>query len=497
MFTHMHNWAEIRRRVLVDRQRKRSICREFDIHWDTLQKILLHDEPPGYRQARPRARPKLEPFLPILHQILQDDRKAPRKQRHTVRRLFPRLRDEYGYRGGLTMVQGVVQAWREGQAEAFLPLIHRPGDAQADFGRAVVDIAGHSSTAALFVMTLTHSDAIFCAVFPRECTLTFQEGHRLAFACFGGVPRRITYDNTRIAVARIIGQRGEGVTTEFLRLKSHYLFESHFCRVRSPNEKGHVESLLGYARRNFLVPVPEADSFATLNARLQQSCRGDLGRTTRGQSLTNGQLLERERGELLNLPEEPLSIRQVEAVRANSLSLVRFDRNDYSVPTRYAHRRLTVVADVERVRMETAGTIVADHTRCWDRCRTIFDPVHYLGLLERKPGALDFALPLEGWELPACFAALRRRLAEDHGPRGQIEYIRVLERATLEELTAAVEQALRLEISAVDGVRLILEHRRDRPTAPLDLEGRPHLPRVSVPPPDLSGYRSLCGEAQP
>ncbi|WP_408021526.1 Mu transposase domain-containing protein, partial [Singulisphaera acidiphila] len=112
----------------------------------------------------------------------------------------------------------------------------------------------------------------------------------------------------------------------------------------------------------------------------------------------------------------PLSIRQVEAVRANSLSLVRFDRNDYSVPTRYAHRRLTVVADVERVRMETAGTIVADHTRCWDRCRTIFDPVHYLGLLERKPGALDFALPLEGWELPACFAALRRRLAEDHGP---------------------------------------------------------------------------------
>jgi transposase len=495
----MHNWAEIRRRVLVENQSKRSICRQFDIHWDTLQKILLHGEPPGYRQARPRSRPKLEPFLASIHQILQDDRKAPRKQRHTVRRIFQRLRDEHGYRGGLTMVQGVVQAWREGQAEAFLPLAHRPGDAQADFGRAVINIAGQSTIAAMFVMTLTHSDAIFCAVFPRECTLTFQEGHRLAFDCFGGVPRRITYDNTRIAVARIVGQRGEGTTAEFLRLKSHYLFESHFCRVRSPNEKGHVESLLGYARRNFLVPVPEADSFASLNARLERCCRGDLDRTTRGQTMTNAQLLERERAELLAMPEEPLSIRQVETVRANSLSLVRFDRNDYSVPTRYAHRRLTVVANVERVRLETTEMVIADHPRCWERGRTIFDPVHYLGLLERKPGALDFALPLEGWELPACFAVLRERLAEDRGPGGQVEYIRVLrllEQATLEELTAAVEQGLRLEVSAADGVRLILEHRRERPTETLDLEGRPHLQRVHVPAADLSGYGSLCGEVQ-
>src|SRR4051812_37294709 len=117
----MYNWAEIRRRVLVGGQSKRSICREFDIHWDTLQKILSHDEPPGYRQARPRARPKIEPFVPIIHRILQEDRKAPRKQRHTVRRIFRRLKDEHGYLGGLTMVQGVVQAWREGQAEAFVP----------------------------------------------------------------------------------------------------------------------------------------------------------------------------------------------------------------------------------------------------------------------------------------------------------------------------------------------------------------------------------------
>ena len=102
MFTDMENWAEIRRRVLVDGLGKRAACREFDIHWDTLQKILRHPEPPGYRRATPRSRPKLDPFLPVLHQILEEDRKAPRKQRHTAKRLFERLRDEHGYTGGLT-----------------------------------------------------------------------------------------------------------------------------------------------------------------------------------------------------------------------------------------------------------------------------------------------------------------------------------------------------------------------------------------------------------
>jgi transposase len=251
VFTDMENWAEIRRRVLVDGQSKRSVCREFDIHWDTLQKVLNHPEPPGYRRDAPRPRPKLEPFLPVIHQILEEDRKAPKKQRHTARRIFERLRDEYGYTGGKTIVKEAVAAWKGPRAEVFIPLTHRPGEAQVDFGEAEVTLDGQSTKVALFVMTLPYSDAIFVCAFPRECTEAFLEGHVRAFAFFGGVPRRISYDNLKIAVARILGGRDRRLTPEFLRLKSHHLFESHFCRVRRPNEKGHVETLVGYARRNF------------------------------------------------------------------------------------------------------------------------------------------------------------------------------------------------------------------------------------------------------
>ena len=194
MYTNMENWAEIRRRVLVDGLSKRAACRAYNIHWDTLTKILEHAQPPGYRRAQPRPKPKLEPFLPVIHQILEQDKKAPRKQRHTVNRIFQRLCDEQGYEGKLTIVKQAVAAWRCGQAEVFIPLTHRPGEAQVDFGEAEILLDGQATKVALFVMTLPYSDAIFCCAFPRECTEAFLEGHVAAFAFFGGVPRGISYD---------------------------------------------------------------------------------------------------------------------------------------------------------------------------------------------------------------------------------------------------------------------------------------------------------------
>src|ERR1700730_12742375 len=151
VFTNMEKWAEIRRRVLVDGQSKRSTCREFAIHWDTLQKILGHPEPSGYRRAGPRPKHKLAPFLPVIHQTLKDDRKAPRKQRHTARRIFERLRDEHGYSGKLTIVKEAVAARKLRTAEVFIPLAHRPGEAQVDFGQAEVTLDGRTVTGALFV----------------------------------------------------------------------------------------------------------------------------------------------------------------------------------------------------------------------------------------------------------------------------------------------------------------------------------------------------------
>ena len=495
MFTNMEQWAEIRRRVLSGEISKRQACREYELHWQTLQKILGQSEPTPFRRKTPRARPRLDPFVPIIHGWLDADRAMPPKQRHTAERIYQRLRDEHGYAGCRSIVRAAVAAWRQSQAEVFVPLTQRPGEAQADFGEAQAVVAGERVAVAFLVVTLPYSDAFFVAAFPKECTETFQEGHARAFRYFGGVPTRISYDNSKIAVAAIVGGRGETPTREFLRLASHFLFAYHFCRVRRPNEKGHVEAMVGFARRNFLVPVPEADSWEALNVGLTARCQSDLSRRVRGETATKGERLAAERPSLRALPEEAFEARRVELATANSLALVRFDRNDYSVPTAYAHRPITVLGGLDAVRLMCRDELVATHRRDWGREQVVFNPLHYLALLERKPGAFDFAKPLAEWELPEPFAVLRRRFesvwGRGGGVRHFIQVLRLLEKGTLAELTAAVERALHFGVTTADAVRVILEQGRETPVPLFRLDGRPHLAGVAVPSPDLTAYGLL------
>jgi transposase len=487
-------WSEIRRRVLTGEISKRQACVEYEIHWQTLKKILAHEEPPGFRATAPRAKPRLGPFLPIIHQILDADRTAPRKQRHTAERIFQRLRDEHGYAGCASIVRAAVAQWRQGRAEVFVPLAHPPGEAQVDFGQAEVVIAGEAVTAAYFVMTLPHSDAFFVRAYPKECTESFQDGHVRAFDHFGGVPTRISYDDSKIAVAAIAGARGRTPADEFLRLASHFLFAYRFCRVRRPDEKGHVEAMVGFARRNFLVPVPAADSWEALNAELVRRCRADLARHLRGKEQSKGALLAVEQSSLRPLPANRFESRRVEMADANSLSLVRFDGSDYSVPTAYAHHPITVVGGLDEVRLVCRDHLVARHRRHRGKEHVTFDPVHYLALLERKPGAFDFARPLVGWDLPADFAVLRRRFEAAWGEAGVrhfIQVLRLLEKCSLDELAAAVGRALAIGATTADAVRVLLEATRETPVALFRLDGRPHLAGVTVPRPDLTAYRAL------
>jgi transposase len=493
VFKDMDKWTEIRRRVLTKEISKRGACREYALQWRTLKRILQHAEPAGYQLQQPRPKRKLDRFLPIIHEILEQDRQAPKKQRHTAQRLFERLQVEQQFDGCLTIVKDAVRAWKQGQAEVFVPLAHRPGEAQVDFGEAQVKLHGEQVKVAMFVMTLPYSDAIFCQVFPRECTEAFQEGHKRAFEFFGGVPRRISYDNSKIAVAKITGSRGREVTREFARLASHFLFEHHFCLVRRPNEKGHVENLLGFARRNYLVPLPQIERLSGLNVELEARCRQDLARQLRGKSGTKAALLAEEQAWLVPLPAQEFEARRVRPAKANSLSLVRFECNDYSVPTQYAHRDVTVIGGIEEVRLVVGDELVAQHPRSWGRGHIEFNPVHYLALLERKPGAFDYARPLD-WELPDCFGVLRRRLEaelERHGTREFIKVLRLLEHATLPKLAAAVEYSLSIGVHSADAVRLILQARQEQPVGLFCLDGHPHLQGVHVPPPDLAAYQTL------
>ena len=408
----MDEWTEIRRKVLVDKASKRSILRDYGIGHQALKKILANPEPPGYQLSEARRKPVIGPFLGIIDEILDADREAPAKQRHTARRIFDRLAAEYGYTGCYSQEQTAVQRAKQYSKEAFVPLSHPPGHAQFDFGEAVVEIAGTRRKAALGVITLPYSDTYFLSAYPRECTETFQAAHVAGFEFFGGVPIRASYDNTSIAVSKVMGRERE-LTRAFLTLQSHHLFEHHFCRVGRGNEKGHVENHVGYSRRNLLVPVPSFPPWAALNEYLAAACYADLFRRVRGKVGTKAERLVDDRAALLALPDMAFEPRRVAQGHANSLSLVRFDRNDYSVPTAFAHHEVTVIGGIEEVAITSGSSVVARHPRHWGKEHTSFDPVHYLALLERKPGAIDFARPLLDWQLPGCFATLRRRLEAD------------------------------------------------------------------------------------
>jgi len=375
-----------------------------------------------------------------------------------------------------------------------VPLNHPPGEAQVDYGFATVILDGNKTKVALFVMSLPYSDAFFIRAYPRECTQTFQDGHVQAFNFFGGVPHRISYDNSRVAVKKFVGPRERELTDGFLRLQSHHLFKEHFCLVRKANEKGHVENLVAYARNNFLVPVPEVSDFEALNAHLLKCCELELDRSIRGKQGIKSQRLEEERQSFLPLPTEQFEANHVELRRANSLSLVRFDRNDYSVPVNCAHHHLTVIGLLDEVRIMNKDVLVATHRRDWRKEQVHFDPVHYLALLERRPGAFDFARPMKDWQLPWCFDLLRRRLEMKEGSNGTRQYIqvlRLLETSTVSVLAKAVTHALELGTLQADAVRVILQGHNEKPVGLFSLAGRPHLQGVQVQSPDLTQYATL------
>jgi transposase len=399
---------EERLRIRIEGVSKRQVLRETGMHWTTLEKILAVSSPPGYQRRMPCRKPRIGAYLGRIEEILEQDKEMPKKPRHTAKRIWERLREE-GFEGGYTVVKDVVRELRMRRQEVFMPLIHRPGEAQVDFGVALAKMNGTLRKVSFFAMTLPHSDAFFVMAFDRECTETFCEGHVRAFAHFQGVPYRITCDNTKICIAQITGKRRRGLTKGFLQWVSHYLFDPHFCLVR----RAHLESL------------------------------------------------------------------------------VRFDTNDCSVPVRYAHHPVLIKGYADRTDLCYGRKVIAVHPRCWEKEKQLLDPMHYLSLVERKPGSLDYARPLEDWGLPEVFDVLRRRLEEEHretdsgeGAREYIRVLRLLERYTLGELTKAIEQALKMRCHSRDAIAQFLVPAESWEATTFKLDGHPHLRHVKVTPND-------------
>jgi len=498
--TEMDWWTRVRLEVLRGEKKKREVLRSEGIGWDTLRKILEHPEPPGYRLKEPRPKPRIGPYLERIAQIIEEDKALPKKQRHTAKRIYERIR-EMGYEGGYTQVKETVRELNRVKQEVFMPLVHRVGEAQVDFGYALVKASGVLRKVGFFAMVLPHSDAFFVMAFERECTESYWEGHARAFESFGGVPVRISYDNSKVMVSKIVGTRERTLTDGFLKLQSHYLFRDHFCRVGRANEKGVVEGVVKFARLNFFVPVPQVRDLDELNGQLAQMCREDLKRRLRGKAGTKAEMLKEDQAAFLDLPAAAFDACRKQPTRANSLSLVRFDDNDYSVPVSYAHHEILVKGYMDRVVLCHRDKVVAEHRRSWGKEGTFFDYHHYLSLLERKPGSLDYARPLVGMDLPECFDTLRRRLQgqeekEGAGIREFIRVLRLLEDYPMVRLRIAVEKALQIHAHSRDAVLQFLVPRFSWRNTTFLLDGRNHLRLVKAAKPDLSAYRSLLSKEE-
>ena len=492
-------YIKVRRAVMVENKSEREVARYFGIHRKTVKKMCQFAAPPGYRRAPSTVSPTLRPFISVIDAIMESDKLVHAKQRHTAIRIRERLCEEHGYTGGYTIVREYVNAAHLRQREVFMPLSHRPGHAQVDFGEADGYIGGKKQRFHFFCLGLPHSDTCFVKAYPTEDTESFLDGHITAFAFLGGVPQSILYDNTKIAVSKILGDGKRTRTKAFGELQSHYLFEDKFGRPARGNDKGNVEGLVGYSRRHFMVPMPVATDFDALNATLLDGCIKRQRAVLRGQTESIGQRLSRDRVAFMPLPAATFDASHKLSSCVSSQSLVRYRTNDYSVPTQYAHQSVLIKGTVDWVDIYLVGKPerIARHRRCYNKDDFIFNPLHYLALLEMKPRSLDQAAPLQGWALPLEFDRLRCLLEarmENKGRREYIQVLRLLNTFSIAQVTAAISQAHSLGVPSFDAIKhLILCAIEERPPK-LDLTLYPYLPSASVGMTDAASYLSLLAK---
>lgn len=492
----------IRRDHFILRKSIRQIARERHLSRKTIRSALRDASPTIYKRKQAPQAPVLGEFHSLIRQILTDDLTKPSKQRHTCKRIWERLRDEHGFTGAESTVRRYIGCVRPSLKGTYIPLEFDPGtDAQCDWGCADIILQGKQVTVQMFCMKLRASGAVFVCCFPHQKQEALFEGHVRAFEFFGGVPKRIAYDNPKTIVTGVLKGRNRVENETFKTFRSTHLFESFFCLPgeQGAHEKGGVENLVGYARRNFLVPLPEVDSFEQLNDMLLASCVRDQVRQMPGVGRSIGEMLAAEQSALTPLPEHRyLCCRRYE-LKVDSTALVSFETNRYSVPVAHAHKRVVLKAFVDRVVIVLGDQVIATHPRCYDRQQEIFDPLHYIPLLEKRPGAFLHAKPLRRWGwaplLDQFHAKLKEYVPEGRGTREFIKVLGLHREYSAETIEVAVGLALEYRAFGYDALKNILSQLHAPPEnhRPLEMCGREHLLEVVVGDFKPSQYDRLLG----
>jgi transposase len=476
----------------------RAIARRTGHSRVTIRKILSASYQ-GYQGRERQPYPVLGPYIPIIDDWLEKDKSQPRKQRHTAERVFQRLVAEHDFQGSASNVRKYVREAKLrlglAQVKVFLPLDPDPGrEAEVDWGQAWVEIAGVKERLHYLCVRSKGSGKPFIRFYRCERQQALFDALMHAFEFFGGIFRILVFDNMKTAVYRILEGKKREEQEAFTRFRSYHNFEARYCNPASGNEKGGVEGLVGFVRRNFLVPVPKAATLEELNERVLADCLTYGQRTISGRERPVHVLFEEEKEELLPLPASPFeNIPPPLSKSPDKYSTIIVEKNRYSVPTSLAGYPFRVICRIDDLEFFANGKRVVVHPRVYGNGKWQLDPDHYLDLLRQRPLAFDSARPIKHWraqwpvEMEQLLARFRHVHEVNRGTKEFIDVLLLFRDHPAEAVKAAVAQGLTAGVRDSDGIRHLLHHRTPIISmAPLD-----HYPRL--PEADVSVYAALGG----
>jgi hypothetical protein len=496
-------FEQIRREHAYGAGTIQGVAKKLGVHRRMVREALA-DAVPRERKIAIRPQPSLEPAKSFIEAVLEADRTAPRKQRHTAHRIWCRIRAEMPE---VKVAESTIRRHVR-ERKIALALIHREtfipqsyvwgGEAQVDWYEAYADICGEQEKAYLFCMRSMASGGAFHCAFPHASQQAFLEAHERAFVHFGGVFAVLRYDNLKSAVKKILRGHQREETTRFIAFRSHWGFQSEFCTPGEGHEKGGVEGEGGYFRRNHLVPIPQVASWEALNLFLLEASRKDEQRLIGERTQTVGAGMHLEREHLHALAEENFDLAAVHFPHVNASGCVKVLTNFYSVPLAVG---IEVQAKVHSAYVEIwhQGECVARHERCFNRQQKILSLEHYLEALTKKPGAFAGSTPLEQWRAqgrwPVSFDRFWDKLKERRGPqpgtRAMIEVLLLGRHYGYPPLQAVIEKSLNMGCFDVEAVRLLLDAERNGQREPREAVEVGALRAYDRPQPTTRNYDQL------
>ncbi|MFZ5649493.1 MAG: IS21 family transposase [Bacillota bacterium] len=457
-------YEQIRYLFAVKKLSQRKIARELGISRNTVKRYCQGENVPWESKSRQYQRPVTEPIEDIVKEWLASDQDAPLKQRHTAERIYQRLVEEHGFTGSASTVRKLVKELRPESRQAHVPLEFDPGEAaQVDWGEATVYVAGRKSKVQIFCFRLCYSCAPYVAAFPSQRNECFLAGHVQAFNFFGGVTRRLICDNVKTAVKEGWGCYVKAEQPAFIALKSHYAFSADFCNPRAGNEKGLVEDLVGFARRNFFVPVPRVENLTELQPELDKRCIQYKNRHLRYHPAPVKEALAAEQKNMTPLPAREFDYAVTSLAEVDTLSLVKFDRNRYSVPVNLVGKTVTVKGYPLAVKIYHGSRQVAVHPRSYLQGQTRLELEHYLPSLIKKPRSLKNAAPLRRAVLPPGLNTLKQDLLARGEDKELARVLGLVLEYGIDETEKAIGLALQSGQHSYQAIRYYLTRRESAP----------------------------------